>query len=166
MLVAMYVITVSLVIFVAGGFALLVSATVRARRERRAADAGAASVVSLRKRAQRYVGPVTDDMALANPAARVGIEFVLALCGFPGFGWLFSGRVVTGLLLVSIVPSFVWAIYPGYLSLRGQLLTGPSPYTVIEYLPALAAVSAGCLAIDQIVAARRRAHEHKIEATG
>lgn len=139
-----------LVAFVIAGFVVFAQAIADARK-----TASPTRVrLSLRDRARRYVGPVRPDMALLRPHSRVALEMLAALCGFPGLGWLASGRVIAGLVLLTLGPAFVWAIYPLYLSYRGF----SSPLEPVLYLPALALTSAGALAFLELGAARRRRH--------
>ena len=144
-----------LFVFVLAGLFLFVTAVRDARREH-AGDAPRG--LSLRERARRYVGPVSPDMALLNAPARVGIEYVSSLCGFPGFGWLISGRVLIGLLLMSIGPAMVWAVYPVILS-NSSPDFGGHPLAVVRYLPLLALASGTIFALVEYRASRRR-HSH------
>ncbi len=112
--------------------------------ERPEADA---SERGFRAGVRRYVGPVTPDLAILSPARRVLLEFVGALCGFPGFGWLMSTRVALGLTLLCLGPAIIYGALPVAFSLSGHLLDGP--YVTIEYLPAVAVVSAACLAFAE-----------------
>jgi hypothetical protein len=136
-----------LTFFVLVGIAL----TFRAMAHARAATRAAGTLPpkrSLKRRVRDYVGPIDRSHAPLNPPLRVAVEFVCALGGFPGLGWLLSGRIFTGLLLMCIVPSLVWGIVPVVLSMTGLLLI--SPYSVVFYLPALAAVSASSLAFVEM----------------
>lgn len=96
---------------------------------------------------KRYVGPVTPDLALLTPARRVLLEFVGAMCGFPGFGWLMSTRVALGLTLLCVGPAIIYGAMPVAFAFSGHLLDGP--YVVIEYLPAVAIISATCLGVAE-----------------
>ena len=84
---------------------------------------------------------MTPDLARLNPPLRVLIEFTCALFGFPGFGWVMSTRVVVGVVLMLVGPAFAWCFYPVYLSVSGRL--AENVYSLIEYLPLLAAVVGG-----------------------
>lgn len=117
-----------------------------ARREERGAARGLADAM------RRYVGPVSPDVALLSPVKRVALEFVSALCGFPGFGWLASTRVAIGLPLLCIGPAIVYGFYPAFLAMTGRL--SDSPYVALEYLPFLAIVSASALAVAEVRTAR------------
>ncbi len=110
--------------------------------------------LSLRARIGRYVGPVDPTMALLNPPGRVAAEFFTSLCGFPGLGWMLSGSVFTGLVLICVGPAFVWGLYPVFLLLSGQLDDGP--FVAVQYLPGLAIGSSVALAYREIQLARRR----------
>jgi hypothetical protein len=125
-----------------------------ARQERRRQEGDRVKAGELKERIRRYVGPVDPKTALLNPPGRVAVEFVGAFCGFPGLGWLCSGSVFTGLLLICCVPAFAWGLYPVVLAVTGQLLS--SPYVVIEYLPAVAVASAGALAYREVMLSRAR----------
>ena len=109
----------------------------------------------------RYVGPVEPRHALLNPPARVGIEAFGGLFGFPGLGWLISGKVVTGLVLLVLGPSFIWGFFPVYLIATEKM--ADHPYLFIEYLPAVSVMSATLLAVYQVRLARGRA-EKQLEA--
>lgn len=97
-----------------------------------------------RQRVRDYVGEIDPHTALLTPATRPLVELAGAICGFPGLGWLISGRVAVGLVLLIAVPAVVWAFYPVYLSVSGRL--AESGFAAVRYLPALAVVSAGSLA--------------------
>ncbi|MHB8841780.1 MAG: hypothetical protein ACYC56_08335 [Candidatus Aquicultor sp.] len=154
MVVVMYVISISLGIFITAGLVLTVSAIRSARRQHRLTGGDSLQAISVRQRIRRYEGPIKPDMPLFNPAARIAIEFACALCGFPGLGWMISGNIFPGLILMSVVPAFVWAFYPIYLALTGGL--SGSPFVVVSYLPVLAMVSSGCLAANQIMVVRKQ----------
>jgi hypothetical protein len=141
-----------LTVFSLVGIGVLYNAFRVGRQERRAR--GEAVAGDLREKIRRYVGPVDPKTRLLNPPGRVVVEFVGAFCGFPGLGWLCSGSVFTGLLLLCCVPAFVWGLYPVILSVTGKLIS--SPYVVIEYLPAIAVASAGALAYREIMLSRER----------
>lgn len=96
---------------------------------------------------RRYVGPISPDVAILTPLKRVALEFVTALCGFPGFGWLMSTRVAIGLPLLCIGPAIVYGFYPVLLALTGHITD--SPLVAFRYLPALAVVSASLLAVAE-----------------
>lgn len=153
-LLAIYSAIAILALFVAVGIYLVARSLRVAAREQRLERRGAGPDLTMSQRVARYVGPVKPEMALLNPAARVGIEFFCALCGFPGLGWLISGRVAVGLFLFAVVPIFTWAVYPLYLSMSNQILAGP--LVTLRYLPFLALLSAGLLAYSQVHAALRR----------
>lgn len=102
------------------------------------------SGTTLRQRVRGYVGEIDPHTALLTPATRPLVELAGAICGFPGLGWLISGRVAVGLVLLIAVPAVVWAFYPVYLTVSGRL--AESGFAAARYLPALAVVSAGSLA--------------------
>lgn len=52
------------------------------------------------------------------------IEFVAALFGFPGLGWLLAGRAAVGAALLFIGPVVAWALVP--------VLTAPFADTIFE----------------------------------
>lgn len=97
----------------------------------------------------RLVEPRQARERSSDPAAgfRVVVEFAFALGGFPGLGWLLSGRRLPGLVLVCVVPAFVWLLVPLGLSTPGIVV--PGTYPVVIYLPALALVSSFLLAVAQ-----------------
>jgi hypothetical protein len=108
--------------------------------------------LTVRERVARYVGPVGPRQALLDPPKRVLVELVAASCGFPGLGWLVSGRVAVGLALLVVGPACVWGFFPVALALAGRLYDGP--YTATAYLPALGAASAAALAVVEFRARR------------
>jgi hypothetical protein len=101
---------------------------------------------------RRYFGPVTPDLALLNPPARVVLEFIGALCGFPGFGWLMSSRIWIGLPMLIVGPAIVFGFYPAYLVSSGRVLD--SPMEALEYLPFVAVASAAALTFAEARHAR------------
>jgi hypothetical protein len=142
-----------LVVFIAIGAALFVQGM---RQERRVpADDGNGSSADtepegrgMRAAMRRYVGPVSPELALLNPPARVGLEFLAALCGFPGLGWMMSTRVSIGLPMLIAGPAIVFGFYPAYLALSGHFTD--RPLIALEYLPALAVISATALAVAEV----------------
>ena len=144
-------------VFALVGLAVMVGALRSARKEGATSGSGGGAGSpddSLRARVARYVGPVDPRMALLNPPARVATEFFAALCGFPGLGWLLSGCVFTGLMLLCIAPAFIWGIVPMYLVVTGKAAGGA--FLAVQYLPGLALGSAATLAYRETQLARRR----------
>ncbi len=138
-----------LVVFIAIGAALFVQGMRQERRDgsghavdRDPADRG------VRAAMRRYVGPVSPELALLNPPARVGLEFLAALCGFPGLGWMMSTRVSIGLPMLVAGPAIVFGFYPAYLAFSGHYTD--RPLIALEYLPALAVISAAALAVAEV----------------
>ena len=115
--------------------------------------------LTLAQRIRRYEGPVRPGRELFNAPARVGIEFFTAICGFPGLGWLVSGKIVAGMLLITTVPIFVWAVFPLYLSIAQPLL--PSPFFPVQYLPFIGLLSSASLAVNQLMTAKKRKAEQQ-----
>jgi hypothetical protein len=112
----------------------------------RAAEPGATTprATGLGGRLRRLVSRTHGDVALLGPRRRVLIEFLGALCAFPGLGWILSGRVALGFTLLVGCPAVVWALLPMSLSVVGHF--GLS--LALRYiLPVLALVSAGALAM-------------------
>jgi TM2 domain-containing membrane protein YozV len=142
-----------LTVFSLVGLGVMLNAFRVGRQERRS-QTGEEKAPELREKIRRYIGPVDPKTRLLNPGGRVAVEFVGAFCGFPGLGWLCSGSVFTGLLLICCVPAFAWGIYPVILAVSGKLLS--SPYIVMEYLPGVAVASAGALAYREVMLARER----------
>ena len=136
------------------GVGVTVGAMRSARAERRQTEGMPEPGASLRERVGKYVGPVEPSMALLNPPGRVAVECFTALCGFPGLGWILSGSVFTGLLLITLGPAVVWGLYPLFLVLTGRLLG--SPFVAVQYLPGLALGSAAMLAYREVRLAHRR----------
>jgi hypothetical protein len=134
-------ITALLAVFAASGVVLFVQALRTAPEAMRGGD------VTLHQRIDRYVGPIAPESALLTPRSRVLVEFVTAACGFPGLGWLISGRVGVGLALLVCGSAVVWGFAPVALAFSGLLLK--SPYAATFYLPLLGIVSAVALALDQ-----------------
>ena len=143
-------------LFFAVGFVVTVRALAAARRERLRVEAVGGPPLTLRERWRRYEGPVTPDLARLNRPLRVLVEFVCALFGLPGLGWALSARVIPGAILMIVGPLFVWCLYPVYLSVSGKL--AQNVYAVVDYLPLLAVISAGTLAVFEARASRRRRH--------
>lgn len=52
------------------------------------------------------------------------IEFMGALFGFPGLGWLYAGQAIVGVAMLCIGPAIAWALIP--------LLTSPFADTIFE----------------------------------
>jgi hypothetical protein len=140
-------------VFAVVGLAVTYGALRSARSERTRSGTNDGDL-SLRARIGRYVGPVDPSMALLNPPGRVAAEFFTALCGFPGLGWILSGSVFTGLVLICMGPAVVWGFYPVFLALTGRMLSGP--FVVVQYLPGLAIGSSAALAYREIQLARRK----------
>lgn len=99
---------------------------------------------SIRRRFAEYVGPVDRKDAPATPAWRVAAEFFSAMLGFPGLGWMVSGRITVGLPLIVAVPAALWLFYPLYIAVTGTLVR--DPVRLLWVLPVLAFTSAGSLA--------------------
>lgn len=96
---------------------------------------------------RRYVGPVGREHRLLNTPARVAMEFGSSLFGFPGLGWLMSGKVVTGIALFILGPGAFYAFLPAYFVVTGRLTE--DPFLIARMLPVVAVISAGSLAIHQ-----------------
>jgi hypothetical protein len=152
-------IAAALLLFVAIGAILLVQAMLQERRSGRAGATPEARL-GIRHAMSRYIGPVHPDLALLNPPARVVLEFVAALCGFPGFGWLVSTRMAVGLPLLILGSATVYGFYPAFLALSGHFTD--RPLIALEYLPAVAVASATALAVAEVRRARsaRDAAQH------
>jgi hypothetical protein len=147
-------------LFFAIGTFVAVKAMFAAHEERVRTEGGGWRGLTWRERLDRYEGPVTPDLARLNAPVRILLEFTCALFGFPGFGWVMSTRVVIGVVLMLVGPAFAWCFYPVYLSVSGRL--ADNVYSLIEYLPLLAAVSAGTLAVVEArTALRRRAAQDR-----
>ncbi|HZD60592.1 MAG TPA: hypothetical protein VE439_09105, partial [Anaerolineae bacterium] len=73
--------------------------------------------------------------------------------------WIISGNLFIGLILISVVPSFIWAFFPVYATMTGAIAV--DPFAFVRYLPAMALVSAGCLIINQVRVAHRNGKEPK-----
>jgi len=69
------------------------------------------------------------------------IEFLAALFGFPGFGWLFAGYTLTGVLLLYIGPAIAWALIPSLFALSQGWLFHLNWNVLLFYLPASALTS-------------------------
>jgi len=145
------VIIVLLGAFAALGVAVTVRAIMIAEADRRRRD-GRRPRRSLAERGRDYVGPVDPRKAHLTPPLRVLVEFCFALCGFPGLGWLMSARMLPGIILMSVVPSFVWGLIPLWLVVSGTIVR--NVYSLVIYLPAVALLSAGTLAIVELRGAR------------
>lgn len=115
-------------------------------------DTRPAAPLTFKEGVDAYVGPVTPRLALLSPVKRVLLELVSATCGFPGFGWLVSGRVSIGLPMMILGPAIVFGFYPVFLAYSGHFNDGP--YVAIQYLPALGVISATALAVVEARYAR------------
>jgi hypothetical protein len=145
-------IVVVLIVFLAIGVAMIFQ-SFRAEKGGEA-DSSPPRGLGLRAAVDAYVGPVSPENAFLNAPGRVALEFVAAMCGFPGFGWLSSTRVRIGLPLMVVAPAIVYGAYPMYLVLSGHILD--RPLIGLEYLPVVAVVSATALAIAEVRSARGR----------
>jgi uncharacterized protein YneF (UPF0154 family) len=105
------------------------------------------------RRLQAYVGETRDSNALLSPPLRVALEFFLAFCGFPGIGWLASGQLAIGLVLLATVPSLVWAVAPVLMAANGAMFR--DPFATVRFLPVIAILSASGLAAHEVARARR-----------
>ncbi len=143
---SIWVIIVVIVGFVTIGAVLFV------RGLRPGTEDAPAEPVTFKEGVDAYVGPVTPQLALLTPVTRVLLELVSATCGFPGFGWLVSGRVAIGLPMIVLGPAIVFGFYPVLLAYTGHF--NDSPYVAIQYLPALGAISATALAVVEARYAR------------
>ncbi len=75
-------------------------------------------------------------------------EVVGAIFGFPGIGWIMSGRSLVGVPLVSVGPVFAWAAVPMLTSPYGDPRLPHLDFLALEiYLGASAVVSSMMLAI-------------------
>lgn len=101
-----------------------------------------------------YIGPVDRRLAPLNPPLRVAVELFCSLFGFPGIGWMVSGRITVGLPLVVLVPAALWMFYPLYISSAWVVLE--HPLSVLAVLPPIALLSAGFLAAAEFSEARAR----------
>jgi hypothetical protein len=101
-----------------------------------------------------YIGPIDRSKAPLTPALRVAAEFVAALVGFPGIGWMVSGRIAVGLPMMVAVPAALWLFYPLYISTMGIVLE--RPLSVLAVLPPIAIASAGSLAMLEFRRERAR----------
>ena len=133
MLVIGSTVSILLIILLVVGTFLLVKAVKKTRSQPKAAQ------------------PIKRELLIFNPPTRVFVEFASSLFGFPGMGWILSGKIVIGVGLISIVPSFIWALLPVYAVFSGELAN--DPFTIVKYLPWMALISAGSLALNQIITA-------------
>ncbi len=69
------------------------------------------------------------------------IEFLAALFGFPGFGWLFAGYTLSAVLLLYIGPAVAWALIPSLFALSQGWLHRLNWNLLLVYLPASAIAS-------------------------
>lgn len=142
----MYTIVALIGAFAVLGIYLIVRA-IRMTYAAERAERGPLPRRSLRKRARDYVGESKESSAILTPPFRVAAEFVMALCGFPGIGWLASGHLVTGLVLIVLGPGLMWAAAPVIMAATGGLMQ--DPFVTVRFLPVLAVASAGSLAIAE-----------------
>lgn len=69
------------------------------------------------------------------------IEFLAALFGFPGFGWLFAGYSLLAALLLYLGPAVAWALLPSAFALSQGWLHRVNWNLLLFYLPASALAS-------------------------
>lgn len=81
-----------------------------------------------------------------RPWSVVVPEFVAALFGFPGVGWILSGRAMIGGPMVFVGQALAWAVIPMLLSPYGdRRLPQLTPWALETYLISTAIISAGIL---------------------
>ncbi len=156
-----YGITAVLLALIAIGIFLIVVSMRTAHAERKAIEGDPGPLTPL-ERVRRYEGPISKDMVPYNPVWRVFVELVSGTCGFPGLGWLMSGHVAVGLVLMSIVPSFVWALYPAWVVRTGAFRA--DAFAAVRYLPYLGAGSALALAVREALPFRREQADRDVQA--
>ena len=103
-----------LTVFSLVGLGVMLNAFRVGRQERPVADGRLEEAHELREKIRLYIGPVDPKTRLLNPPGRVAVEFVGAFCGFPGLGWMCSGSMFIGLLLICCGPAFAWGHLPGH----------------------------------------------------
>ena len=82
------------------------------------------------------------------------IEFLAALAGFPGLGWLFAGYTLVSAIFLYVGPCLAWALLPSLFALSGGWLHRAGwNLLLFLYLPASALASTASLH----AAVRRRA---------
>lgn len=149
---SMWAIVAVFVLFIVIGVVLFVQSLRMGHAGATGGANGDARRLTVREGVRRYFGPVTSRHALLGPKRRVALELVAAACGFPGFGWLMSARPAIGLPLIIVGSATVYGFYPVYLVMSGRIAA--SPLVGLEYLPVLAVVSAGALAVAELRTAR------------
>lgn len=107
------------------------------------ATAGYRQALCARLHFLRPAGARSSTLALLElPRSQVLlIEFLAALAGFPGFGWLFAGYALVGALLLYVGPGVAWALIPSVLALSEGWLHRLGWNVLLLYLPASAIVS-------------------------
>lgn len=73
---------------------------------------------------ENYAGPLPARVEKIPLLFILAMEFVGALFGFPGLGWLYAGQVVSGIALLCVGPAIAWATVP--------LLISPFAATMFE----------------------------------
>ena len=103
-----------------------------------------------------YDGPRPSPRHRTPASLLLGIETLFALSGFPGFGWLMSGRGLVGLSIAMVGPAMAWAVMPTLISPYGETpLAGAGIPAIIAYLACSAVLSVGALALTLARESRR-----------
>lgn len=97
--------------------------------------------------AARYDGSAPAWRTGLRPHSFVAAEAAAAAVGFPGLGWLLSGRAAVGLSLALTGPGIAWGVLPLLMSPFGtSALRHQGIIPMVAYLVATTAASAGVLA--------------------
>lgn len=94
---------------------------------------------------EQYTGPVNPRVRYRGLAPALVLEFGGAIVGFPGAGWLYTGRAFQGTLLLLLFPGIPWAIIPGVFTPYGGFLAHWGLATLLVYLPVSAVLSTSIL---------------------
>jgi hypothetical protein len=104
--------------------------------------------VARRTRSQRVAGPIPQRVTRFGGPWPIAIEFVGGLAGWPGAGWLATGRILVGLPLLLIGPMIAWAIMPMLFSpFTGSFLSHTGWVSLLVWLAATATLSSLWLGI-------------------
>lgn len=121
--------------------------------------------VRLRRELRRYNGGSPRWAGHVPAGVFVGAEAVGALAGFPGLGWLFSGRALVGLPLALVGPGVAWALLPVLVSpYGGSALNDAGLAPILLYIVVSTAVSVVALTAVLLADGDRRAARRAVRA--
>lgn len=105
------------------------------------------AVVAAQALPGRYAGHIHRRVRQRGLVTTLLIEFAGGLAGFPGAGWLYTGRALQGTLLLIAGPGLAWAWIPAVFTPYGGFLSHYGVAVLFVYLPLSAAISATVLGV-------------------